>query len=80
METPRLPPISNDRQTPVCIERCVKVEGTQSMMLIMNIGRQPDANEYQNEQHGEREPVHDHALSVIVFSIGDFKFSEVQYQ
>ena len=49
------------------------------MMLIINISRQPDANNYQYEQHGEREPVHDHAVRVIVLTSVDFEFSEIEY-
>jgi hypothetical protein len=46
------------------------------MMLIIDIGNQPEADYYQDAQHNERERVHDHAVSVVVLLIVAFESSE----
>jgi hypothetical protein len=48
------------------------------MMLINDICHQPDANYYQDDYHNEREPVHHHAMSVVVLSTVAFEFSDAQ--
>jgi hypothetical protein len=50
------------------IERCAKMEAVQGGSLVMDIGRQPDASRYQRGIHDESQPVHDHAVPVIVFA------------
>jgi hypothetical protein len=49
-----------------------------SMILIDDIGHQPDAHYYQDDDYNERERVHDHAVSVVVLSTVAFEFSDAQ--
>jgi hypothetical protein len=50
----------------------------QSMILIVDVSDQPDANYYQNNYHNERESVQDHAMSVVVLPTVVFEFRETQ--